>query len=78
LSSLLNGDRHDPILEGLNKGAWVKLLVAHFDGFQLIPAGAVCRWWNDPAYGTPSALSVARADPAPGYVDPYHPALTPA
>lgn len=49
----------DPILEGVKKGDLVRLLVPHYDGYQLLKEGDVVRWWNDEP---PSARNVARAE----------------
>ena len=37
----------DAPLKGVKKGDPVRLLVAHYDGFQRFEAGAIVHWWND-------------------------------
>lgn len=49
----------DPVLEGVKKGDWVRLLEPHFDGFQRLEAGTVVQWWND---DPPNARNVARVE----------------
>jgi hypothetical protein len=44
---VLTSDRPDDALEGVKKGDWIRLLVPHRDGYQLIPRDAVVRRWND-------------------------------
>lgn len=37
----------EPVLEGVKKGDLVRLLAAHYDGYQRFEAGSIVRWWND-------------------------------
>ena len=37
----------DELLKGVSKGDPVRLLVAHYDGFQRFEAGSIVHWWND-------------------------------
>jgi len=37
----------DEVLKGVSKGDPVRLLVAHYDGFQRFEAGSIVHWWND-------------------------------
>ena len=37
----------DELLKGVSKGDLVRLLVAHYDGFQRFEAGSIVHWWND-------------------------------
>ncbi|WP_428660446.1 hypothetical protein [Reyranella sp.] len=53
---VLNDDRRNPVLAGVQKGDWVRLLEPHYDGYQLLPEGAIVHWWND---DPPSANYVA-------------------
>ncbi len=77
------GPEVDPVLEGVKKGDLVRLLEAHYDGFQRLEAGAVVAWWNDTP---PSTRTVAYANapqtpldappmtdgkPPADYVDPH-------
>ena len=66
--TVLKADRPDGVLAGVKKGDWVRLLVAHHDGTQLIPRDAVVRWWNDEP---PAATNAARPNSAPPAVDEY-------
>ena len=51
----------DPVLTGMKKGDLVRLLEPHYDGFQLLKAGDVVRWWND---DPPNARYVALVETA--------------
>lgn len=46
----------DELLKGVAKGDLVRLLVPHYDGFQLFAADSIVRWWND---DPPSARNAA-------------------
>lgn len=72
----------DAILEGVKRGDMVRLLEPHYDGFQLIPADTLVRWWNDDppsvryaclpeAPQTPlTAPAMTDGKPPADYVDP--------
>jgi hypothetical protein len=43
----------------VKKGDMVRLLVPHYDGYQLLAADTIVRWWND---APPSVRNAALAD----------------
>ena len=49
----------DEVLHGVKKGDRVRLLVPHYDGYQLLPADSVVQWWND---DPPSARNAERPE----------------
>jgi len=47
------------------KGTRVRLLVAHYDGYQRLAEGTECNWWEDSKPDPANAVPVGDARPTP-------------
>jgi hypothetical protein len=53
-------------LEEVKKGDMVRLLVPHYDGFKLLTADSVVRWWNDTPPSDPLNVALPEnSEPTP-------------